>query len=47
MKRRRIRELKIQESLPDMDVYVVQRRERTLSSAASRFLSCVEEAATR
>jgi LysR family transcriptional regulator of abg operon len=47
MKRRRIRELKIQESLPDMDVYVVQRRERTLSSAASRFHSCVEEAATR
>jgi LysR family transcriptional regulator, regulator of abg operon len=47
MKRRRIRELKIHESLPDMDVYVVQRRERPLTSAASRFLSCVEEAAMR
>jgi LysR family transcriptional regulator of abg operon len=47
MKRRKIRELKIRESFPDIDVYVVQRRERPLTSAASRFLSCVEEAATR
>jgi DNA-binding transcriptional LysR family regulator len=45
MKRRRIRELKISESFPDMDVYVVQRRERPLTSAASRFLACIEEAA--
>lgn len=47
MKRRRIRELKLHESPSDIDVYVVQRRERPLTSAASRFLSCVEEAAMR
>jgi hypothetical protein len=38
MKRRRIHELKIHESLPDMEVYVVQRRERPLTSAASRLV---------
>jgi DNA-binding transcriptional LysR family regulator len=47
MKRRRIRELKIHETFPDLDVYVVQRRERPLTSAASRFLACLEEAAAR
>lgn len=44
MKRRKFITLKVSEPLGDVDIYVVQRRERPLSSLANRFLSCFEEA---